>query len=442
MPRKILVTDDEVDLELLIKQMFRAKVKSGELVFDFAHDGQQALDLLSENPGYEVVLTDINMPVMNGLELLANIKSKGYEVKTIVISAYGDEKSIRTAMNQGAFDFINKPIDVDDLGATLTKSFQELDIYKKGKEAQNHLEQALIEKATAQAQSLEILRENEKLILKQNEVLEQQVMERTREILEQKNVIELKNQEILESIHYAKRLQEAILPDSSFLNGITNDNFLIYLPKDIVSGDFYWVRKTPHQMLAVADCTGHGVSGALMSMLGISLLDRIIDNLNESDPGIILDTLHQLVVESLRQKDYHSNEGMDIAILKFDDVSNTLSYAGANRPLWLVRDGELMITNPDKMPIGGTQYSDRLPYTTHKVKLETNDRVFIFSDGYSDQFGGAKGKKIMTSQFKEMIKETSNIPVKEQGHVLIKYLKDWQGDLEQVDDVLVLGIKI
>ncbi len=442
MSSKILVTDDEPDLELLITQKFRARISKGELKFEFAENGSVALEKLKTDPSFDLVFTDINMPVMDGLTLLSKIRENDIQAKAVVISAYGDVRNIRIAMNRGAFDFIIKPIDLDDLEVTLTKALNEIEILKQGIEAKSNLEVALIEKATAQAEALHNLQEKEKLILRQNEMLEQQVMERTLEIHEQKELIEIKNREILDSIHYAKRLQEAILPNRNLLNNLFPENFLLYYPKDIVSGDFYWLGNGQPTILVVADCTGHGVSGALMSMLGMSLLNQLVNGKNITNPAILLDNLHCDVVSALNQTVNDSNEGMDIAICSFGPEPGKMLYAGANRPLWILRKGELLTWQADKMPIGGNQLHSRATFTTQTISLEKGDRIYLFTDGYADQFGGENGRKLMTKNLKEMLIQTAGTTMLKQGEKLHDYFLKWKGFNEQVDDVLLMGLEV
>jgi len=442
MPSKILVTDDEPDLELIISQKFRSRISKGELKFEFAENGAVALEKLQADPTFDLVFTDINMPVMDGLTLLGKMREHEFQAKSVVISAYGDVRNIRTAMNRGAFDFIIKPIDLDDLDVTLTKALNEIEILKQGIEAKTKLEVALIDKAQAQAEALQNLQEKEKLILEQNEMLEMQVMERTLEIHEQKELIEIKNREILDSIHYAKRLQEAILPNRNLLTNLFAESFLLYYPKDIVAGDFYWLGTGSRAIIAVADCTGHGVSGALMSMLGMSLLNQLVNGKGISEPSILLDNLHLAVVGALNQTENDSNEGMDIAICCFDEHTNTFYYSGANRPLWLIRKGELMIWQPDKMPIGGVQIQSRPAFTSHAIELQKGDRIYLFTDGFADQFGGEFGKKLMTKNLKEKLISTSGVSMTKQGEELQDFFNAWKGNQEQVDDVLIMGLEV
>ncbi|HKR07141.1 MAG TPA: response regulator [Bacteroidia bacterium] len=447
--KKILVADDEPDVERLISQIFRARIKKGELSFVFAENGAVALEKLQTDPSIDLIFTDINMPVMDGLELLSKIKENNFIQKAVVISAYGDLKNIRTAMNRGAFDFVTKPIDFDDLTTTLLKAISEMEILRQGIEAKSNLEKALIEKAEAQQQALTSLQEKEKLILYQNELLEQQVKERTSEINLQKQLIEVKNKDILDSIHYAKRLQQAILPSSEKIKKYLPESFILYQPKDIVSGDFYWVGNAGDLAIIVAaDCTGHGVAGALMSMIGISLLNQIVNEKGITTPSLILDQLHSSVIAALKQTENDSHHAMDIAVCCFDlsganlnKEKSEIQFAGANRPLWVIRNNELETIRPDKIPIGGL-YAERNKSFLNTVQLTVNDTLYLFTDGYADQFGGEKGKKLMSKTFKEILLSIQKMNMGEQEVFLKNYFEKWKGDNEQVDDILVIGIRV
>lgn len=440
--RKILIADDEPDLELIITQKFRKEIKSGAFHFEFAGNGAQALQKITDDPELELVFTDINMPVMDGLTLLAKIKEISPVTKSVVVSAYGDVKNIRTAMNRGAFDFITKPIDLEDLEKTLLKALEEIEILKQGIEAGNKLKQALEEKAKAQEEALFNLMEKEKLILKQNEMLETQVRERTVEIRQQKELIEEKNREILDSIHYAKRLQEAILPARSLLDQLFTHNLLIYYPKDIVAGDFYWFSQKNSKVVVAADCTGHGVSGALMSMLGMSLLNQIVNVENITRPDLILNRLHQDVVIALNQQENDSREGMDIVVCSFEDNDSVMYFAGANRPCWIIREGKLIVLSGDKRSVGGYSNEYREDFSLVRETLQPADRLFLFTDGYADQFGGELGKKFMTRRLKDLVTESSSVPLPDQRSALVRTFHHWKGDQEQLDDVLILGLQL
>ena len=269
------------------------------------------------------------------------------------------------------------------------------------------------------------------------------VDERTLELNNKSKELEIKNREITDSIVYAQRIQSAILPETKKIAETFKDSFILFLPKDIVSGDFYaFFLKDDYSIIVAADCTGHGVAGAFMSMIGSSLLNRIIIEKGITKPAIILDQLHKAVIESLRQTENESNDGMDVSICCFDFIQNKLAYAGANRPLWLIRDNELEVIKPDKFPIGGTQISRQNDYTNHILELNANDSIYIFTDGFADQFGGINFKKLMTGKLKELLLSIQNLTMPEQKNFLQNSFNNWKGINEQVDDVLVIGIKV
>jgi len=257
--------------------------------------------------------------------------------------------------------------------------------------------------------------------------------------------IQTKNKEITDNINYAQRIQSAILPDVELIYEALQQSFILYLPKDIVSGDFYAFAEKNDRLLVIAgDCTGHGVSGAFMSMIGSSLLNQIINEKGIEEPALILNQLNKSVIEALKQGENQSAsaDGMDIAICSFDLKKNGLAFAGANRPLWLVRNGVMEAYKPDKFPIGGLQMARDRTFTSHWVQLQKNDTIYIFTDGYADQFGGAHGKKLMTAKFKEMLLSIQGMSMREQEGYLKKYFEEWKGDNEQVDDVLVIGVRV
>ncbi len=269
------------------------------------------------------------------------------------------------------------------------------------------------------------------------------VDERTLELNNKSKELELKNKEITDSIVYAQRIQNAILPDLKKISSVFNDSFILFLPKDIVSGDFYaFFLKDDCAIIVAADCTGHGVAGAFMSMIGSSLLNRIIIEKGIVQPSIILDQLHIAVIESLRQTESESNDGMDVSVCSFNLKEYILEYAGANRPLWLIRNNELEIIKADKFPIGGTQILRTENYNNHSLELKSNDAIYISTDGYADQFGGENFKKIMTAKFKELLLSIHKLSMTEQNISLQNFFNNWKGANEQVDDVLVIGIKI
>jgi serine phosphatase RsbU (regulator of sigma subunit) len=313
------------------------------------------------------------------------------------------------------------------------KAFETYKLYQKAKE------EVLNEEAKNRLKNIEISYAIEK-------------SEREKEIFRLRNVelkaaydiIDEKNKEITSSINYARYIQEAILPQPQEVTWLASRMFILYIPKDIVSGDFYWfTEKDGKTIVVAADCTGHGVPGALMSMLGISLLEEIVNKRGIVNADEILNNLRVEVIRSLKQEgvDSKSKDGMDISLVVIDNAKSVAQFAGAYNSLYLVRNGELMEYKADKMPIAIHHKMDSL-FTNHSFELKTNDMLYICSDGFQDQFGGSEGKKFMTKNLKSLFSEVSLLPIESQKEELLKQYQSWKGDYEQVDDVVVVGIKI
>lgn len=294
-------------------------------------------------------------------------------------------------------------------------------------------------------------------------VLEQKVADRTREIEQQKEEItaqrdsladknhrleaayqkiETQNQHITDSIRYAKQIQSALLPPKDYVNELFPDSFVLFRPKDIVSGDFYWTRKIDGSMVFVAaDCTGHGVPGAFMSMLGMSSLNEIVTKESVNNAGKILDKLREYIKISLRQtgKEKEQKDGIDLTLCVYKPHENKLLVAGANNSMVLVRNNELTVIKADRMPIG--IYRKEHPFTNHEIETQPGDIIYMFSDGYPDQFGGPNGRKFLAKNFRNMLFDIHNKPLKDQKMHIEKNLLTWMSGEEQVDDILVVGIK-
>ena len=269
-----------------------------------------------------------------------------------------------------------------------------------------------------------------------------------KEVIEQKAEIENKNKEITDSIIYAKNIQEALLPPLNDTEKAFEECFVLYLPKDIVSGDFFWyTQKNNLHYIAAADCTGHGVPGAFMSIVGNTLLNEIINHNQFTAPGDILLELHKGVKEALKQNNEGNErrDGMDIALCAIDFEKQLLHYSGANRPLWIFRKNNgytLDIIKPSKFPIGGIELELKREYENHVVQVQKGDVIYIFSDGFADQFGGPKGKKFMVSNMQKLLQENLSLPMPQQKANIHTSFRSWKNDLEQVDDVLLIGIRI
>ena len=270
------------------------------------------------------------------------------------------------------------------------------------------------------------------------------IRERTAEVVMQKEEIEIKNMEITDSIQYACRIQSAILPPGDYVKRILPDRFILYLPRDIVSGDFYWLNELNSKVITVAaDCTGHGVPGAFMSMLGVAFLNEIVSKVTDIRANEILNQLRTHVIKSLHQTgaEGESKDGMDIALCVYDLENMMLEFAGANNPLYLIRDNEIIIYKADKMPIGIHVRADE-PFTLNEIDLRKGDTIYTFSDGFEDQFGGPDGKKFMAKNMRELLLKIHNEDMEAQKKILKDTLYDWMKNTEQIDDVIVMGVRI
>ncbi|MDF2449687.1 MAG: protein serine/threonine phosphatase [Bacteroidota bacterium] len=257
----------------------------------------------------------------------------------------------------------------------------------------------------------------------------------------QKESLEEKQKEIIDSISYAKHLQQAILPTDTAINESFPENFVLYKPKDIVAGDFYWLENKQHlKFIAAADCTGHGVPGAMVSVVCSNALHRVVKEFNLIDTGEILNKTRELVLETFTRNNKDVKDGMDISLACFNSNTCELFWSGANNPLWYFQNNALKEITADKQPIGKTDYPK--PFTTHRIQLVKGDIFYLFTDGYADQFGGPKGKKLKYKPLKELLTENSQEAPDIQKQKLEKLFNDWKGDLEQVDDVCIIGIKV
>jgi len=314
-------------------------------------------------------------------------------------------------------------------------------------------------------------------ISRMNRELEQKVKERTREVVMQKEEIEAQKEEIeaqldlatmqrdtisqqkdliLDSIQYAERIQSALLPPTTYLSDILKDHFILFRPRDIVSGDYYWTTlRGDRLMIAVADCTGHGVPGAFLSMLGITYMNEIVNRNESIRANQILDELRDFVISSLHQTGSRgeARDGIEIALCIIHTGTHMMEYAGANRPVYLVREGatreagssgrdhSLIQIRGDRMPIGIYE-QEVVPFTSQEIRLQENDSLYLFSDGYVDQLGGPDRKTFRSKRFREFLLEIREHPMEVQKKLLSERLEQWQGNVEQIDDILVMGIRI
>ncbi len=266
------------------------------------------------------------------------------------------------------------------------------------------------------------------------------------ELAQKNTLITEQKKEITDSIEYASRIQNAMLPPGDYIDGLLPERFIIYKPRDIVSGDFYYITEKDGKVICViADCTGHGVPGAFMSMLGISFLNEIISKHRDlPHSNEILEELRAHVIKSMHQtgKMGESKDGMDLALYIMDMEARKMEFSGANNSLWIFRNGEMIEKRADKMPIGIYYSLDNNAFSRHDIELQQGDAVYAFSDGYYDQFGGPLQKKFMIKNFRELLKKIHRKPMKEQQRILVETLEEWMADTAQVDDILVVGVRV
>lgn len=298
------------------------------------------------------------------------------------------------------------------------------------------------DRETAQQRIIMQLRENTALKDKVNRELEDKVRERTREIRLQKEQIERQNKEIKYSFDYAKRIQSTVLPPVDVFENLFAEHFILLKPRDIVSGDFYWISQKENKVFITAsDCTGHGVPGSLMSMLGITMLHEIVNEKDFSRSDQILNELRISIARTLKQegKPGEQKDGMDMVMLIYDRTTRKLEFSGANNPMYIIRNKKMIEYKGNNMPVA--YYDNMTAFTRHTIQLEKGDRVYLFTDGFPDQFGGPNGKKFKYKPFKELLLEVHERPMEEQRRILQMVFDEWKGNLDQIDDVLVMGLR-
>ena len=293
-----------------------------------------------------------------------------------------------------------------------------------------------------------LLEEQNQFISQQNEEINVQ-----KEQLEDSNQkLEKRNKQITDSINYASRIQQSILPSGEFISKLLPDSFILFKPRDIVSGDFYWFSKKNNKiLLAAVDCTGHGVPGAFMSMIGNTLLNEIINEKEVTKPADILEQLNSGIKKALHQNDLtagrqgqetHSDDGMDLSLISIDPEKRSLTFAGAKRPLFIASNGILNEIKGNVIGIGGSRKKTVKKFTQHEYSIKKSDTIYLFSDGYSDQFGGPDNTKFMTERFKRLLLDIHALPMDKQRQKLDNTIEEWKGESRQIDDILVIGVRI
>lgn len=367
-----------------------------------------------ENKSPDLIILDIDFPELTfdkGLQLINQILS----FKRLPVIVMSTNNNIDKIFNEGAISFVQKPFTDLTFISNLITATKLIDNYKA------------IEK-------------QEKEIKKKNKRINIQI-EKERK---QSEIITKKNTDIMADIRYASRIQHAILPQLDFIQNNIFEYFILHQPKSHVGGDFYWVSPHWDQMIvAVGDCTGHGISGALMHMLAAVYLNEIITSNTFLTASDILEQLRDHIMRSLNQKgdSGEAQDGLDIALVIIDYKKQSLQFAGANNPIYIIRNKELIEIKGDRMPVGIHVNFDK-PFINHEIELKSNDKIYLFSDGYADQFGGPRGKKFRYKQFKELLINNSHEPMQIQKEILNNVHDKWRGSLDQIDDILVFGLKI
>jgi phosphoserine phosphatase RsbU/P len=388
MPSILIVDDNLINLKIL-----SSFLKKEELTFETANDGIIALDLLSKKK-FDLILLDIMMPGMDGYEVCSILKKDKAlsEIPIIFLTGLTDSESIIKGFELGAVDYITKPF----------------------------IKSELLIRVTTQ---LKIKENNELLIYYLHQIQE-------------------RNREIFNSIDYARYIQNAVLNTSEKNLEFLPEHFFLDIPKDVLSGDFYSCYFTDKKIIvAVLDSSGHGVPGALLSILGITLLNEIIINNHITQPDKILDLLRKKIITTLAQKKETNSikDAIEGSVICFDSGSQKLLYSGAYNPMILIRDGKIINIKADRMPIG--YYEVDGDFTLHEVEIKRDDTVYLFSDGIIDQFGGPENKRFMIKHLKEILMNNQNKPMIRQKEILLKELNQWKGELIQTDDILVFGVR-
>ncbi len=308
-------------------------------------------------------------------------------------------------------------------------------LLEKNKEVNHKNEELAKQQAEIAAQNAELRQQQQEIIYQRDEIFKKRM-----ELQSAFSEIQRKNLDITSSITYAKHIQDAMLPVTSKIKGIFPDSFVYFKPKDIISGDFYWFSKIgSKKVVAAIDCTGHGVPGAFMSLIANTLLNDLVNVKHILDPAHILGGLHQGIVQALQQHKTKNRDGMDISICVFDNETKQLQFAGANNPVLLVSETACRIMAGDRMNLGGTT---EVSFTTHTVSITEPTACYLYTDGFSDQFGGPRQKKFLSKRFRELLVSIYQKPFQEQYQWLDSTFHHWKGSGAQIDDVLVIGLKL
>ncbi|WP_439184757.1 PP2C family protein-serine/threonine phosphatase [Carboxylicivirga taeanensis] len=386
-PTILLVDDSAVNLEILSEALNRYNTV-------VATNGDDAMEIAFSRNKPDLILLDVIMPGLDGYEVCQILKSneQSKDIPIIFITGQNDAESILKGFEAGAIDYITKPFNILELKARVKTQL-----------------------------SIKMARDQNQRLM---------------------NKIRTVNKKLTDSIEYAQKIQNASLPSKEFLNRILPEHFILLKPRDIVSGDFYWAEQAGDKLIIVsADCTGHGVPGAFMSMFGVAYLHEIVGKNGIHQPAEIINELRRIVISSLRQdEDSEVKDGMDISIVAIDTQKHEIEFAGAFNDMLLVRDQQMTIYEADHMPVSIGEINQ--PYTNHVVPYKTGDCIYLYTDGFPSQFGGPNDKKLMQKGFRNMLLENHHYTMQEQLNIFSNFFDMWKGINDQIDDVLVIGIRL
>jgi len=402
----ILYIDDEEDNLTVFNAAFRRDYE-----VHLAISGHKGLEIMKEH-NIQLVITDQRMPEMTGIEFLENIIPHYPDCIRMILTGFSDVEAIIQAINKGrVYRYVTKPWSKEEFKITMDHALETYSLKQQNKKLIKDMKEA-------------------------NKNLEQKVIKRTKQIEQQKI-------EITDSIHYASRIQSALLPLDGDMDRLLPSYFILNKPRDIVSGDYYWVSQKDNKVIvAVADCTGHGVPGAFMSILGITFLNEIINSAEIIIANEILNELREHLIKSLHQtgrKD-ETRDGMEMALCVVDFGNKKLQYSGAFRHLYFVRNKELNEFKGDNMPIG-VYDDDENSFRNKELHFKEDVIIYLFSDGYVDQIGGPDRKTFRSRKFKQLLINIHQKPLPEQKEILEKEYEEWRQNIEQIDDIMVMGIR-
>jgi len=406
-PSPILYVDDEEDNLIVFNSTFRRDYE-----IHLAKSGQEGLEIMRKYP-IQLIITDQRMPEMTGIQFLEKIIPDYPDCIRMILTGFSDIEAIIQAINTGrVYRYITKPWNRDELKINIDKALETYRLKEQNRQLVEDLKEA-------------------------NSNLEQKVIDRTKQI-------EAQTIEITSSIKYARKIQNALLPQDKEISRHFPSHFILSKPKDIVSGDYYWLAsKDDKVIVVVADSTGHGVPGAFMSILGVAFLNEILNKTVTVRANEILNQLRDLVIKSLHQTGAleEAKDGMEAAVCIVDYEKKKLQFSGAFRPLYFLHQEELKEIKGDGMPIGFYEDEEQ-SFTNKDIIFDKGDLIYLSSDGYSDQLSGADRKAFKSDNFNKLLIEIRNLPLKEQKEYLLRRHEEWKGEGEQTDDILIFGIKL